>query len=455
MLRLVAIDDDQQTLELIRAALKQSDLDIILAVDPLEGLEVIKRHHPQIVLLDLMLPNLGGMDVLDRIMAHDPEIDVIVITAHYSSESAVQAIQKGASDYFDKPLSIQRLRNRVAELLNEASKRIQARELEHELLKSYSFEGIIGRSPMMLEALAKIRRVAPHFRILLLTGATGTGKELAARALHHLSPASQGPFVVCNCAALPHELMESELFGYSKGAFTGANADKLGLFEAANGGTIFLDEIGELPLVSQAKLLRAVQSQEIQRLGSTSVRKLNVRFVGATNRDLRALVAAKDFREDLFFRLSMVEIQLPRLADRKEDLSLLIQHFLGRFGAAYGKRIDGITRRAEALLGQYSWPGNIRELENVIGYACMITDSTAVDVNHLPETIRSPNAKTESSFDIVSLEEMQRIHARRVLDHFGGNKTRAAELLGVSRSTLYRLLWNESGIKDEAASAGA
>ena len=169
-------------------------------------------------------------------------------------------------------------------------------------------------------------------------------------------------------------------------------------------------------------MLRAVQSHEIQRLGSTSVRKLNVRFVGATNRDLRALVAAKEFREDLFFRLSMVEIQLPRLADRKEDLSLLIQHLLGRFGAAYGKRIDGITRRAEALLGQYSWPGNIRELENVIGYACMITDSTVVDVNHLPEDIRSPNAKTESSFDIVSLEEMQRIHARRVLDHFGGTQ---------------------------------
>jgi DNA-binding NtrC family response regulator len=460
MLRLVAIDDDQQTLELLRAALKQSDLDIIVASEPLEGLEAIKRYHPQVVLLDLMLPNLNGMQVLDRIMAHDPEIDVIVITAHYSSESAVLAIQRGACDYFDKPLSIERLRRRVAELLLEARKRIQARFLEHELMKSYSFEGIIGRSPLMLEALAKIRRVAPHFRILLLTGATGTGKELAARALHHLSPAAKGPFVVCNCAALPAELIESELFGYLRGAFTGANADKAGLFETANGGTMFLDEIGELPLVSQPKLLRAIQHQEVQRLGSTSVRKLNVRFVGATNRDLRELVAAKAFREDLFFRLSMVEIQLPQLAERKEDLSLLIQHFIERFSTAYGKRIDGMTRRAEAVLGQYSWPGNIRELENVIGYACMITDSAVIDVNHLPENLKSPNPRPGSSFEVVSLEEIQRIHARRMLDYFGGNKTRTAELLGVSRSTLYRLLSNESEAKErstnnEAATAGA
>ena len=455
MLRLVAIDDDQQTLELIRAALKGPDLDIILASEPVDGLEAIRRHHPQIVLLDLMLPKIPGMEVLDQIMAHDPEIDVIIMTAHYSSESAVQAIQRGACDYFDKPLSLERLRRRVAELLAEARKRIQARFLEHELLKNYSFEGIIGRSPLMLEALAKIRRVAPHFRVLLFTGATGTGKELAARALHHLSPVAQGPFVVCNCAALPADLIESELFGYLKGAFTGANTDKAGLFETANGGTIFLDEVGELPLVSQAKLLRAIQQQEIQRLGSTSVRKLNVRFVGATNRDVRELVAAKAFREDLFFRLSMVEIQLPTLTERKEDLSLLIQHFMERFSTAYGKRFDGITRRAEAVLGQHSWPGNIRELENVLGYACMIADSTVVDVNHLPESIKNSGPAPVSSFEVVSLEEIQRIHARRMLDHFGGNKTRTAELLGVSRSTLYRLLSNESGTNKQVASARA
>jgi DNA-binding NtrC family response regulator len=358
----------------------------------------------------------------------------------------VQAIQKGACDYLDKPLALDRLRKRVGELLDAAKLRIQARHLENELLKTYSFEGIIGRSPLVLDVFAKIRRVAPHYRTLLLTGPTGTGKDLAARTLHNLSPVANGPFIVCNCAALPHELIESELFGYVKGAFTGASSDKTGLFEAANGGTIFLDEIGELPLASQAKLLRAVQNREIHRLGSTSVRKVSVRIVAATNRDLCGLVAAKEFREDLFFRLSMVHLQLPRLAERKEDLPLLIQHFIQRFASAYGKRIERITRRAEAALGQYSWPGNIRELENVIDYASMITDSTVVDVNHLPESITAASPLPRPvSLDVVSLDDIQRIHARRMLEYFGGDKIRTAELLGVSRATLYRLLSNNSG----------
>jgi DNA-binding NtrC family response regulator len=376
-----------------------------------------------------------------------------MMTAHYSTESAVQAIQKGACDYLDKPISLQRLRKLVGELLDQGKRRMQARQLEQELLKAYNFEGIIGRSPLMLEAFAKIRRVAPHFRTLLLTGETGTGKELAARALHHLSPVAAGPFVVCNCSALPTELIESELFGYVKGAFTGAATDKVGLFEAAEGGTMFLDEIGELPLLSQAKLLRVIQNQELQRLGSTSARNINVRILGATNRDLRSLIAAKEFREDLFFRLSMVEIQLPRLADRKEDLPLLIRNFLEQFSKRYGKRIDGITHRAEVLFNQYSWPGNVRELENAIGYSCMMADTALVDVNHLPESVTSP-AQASQSLDIVSLDEIQRIHARRMLAHFGGDKTRTAEILGISRSTLYRLLSNENGARKVAARVG-
>ena len=445
MLTLLAIDDDEQTLALIDAALKRNDLEILMSPDPLEGIEIVRRSHPHVVLLDLMLPKLGGMEVLERIVKMDPEIDVIMMTSHDSTESAVHAIQKGACDYLDKPLALDRLRKRVGELLDAAKVRIRARYLENELLKTYSFEGIIGRSPLVLDMFAKIRRVAPHYHTLLLTGPTGTGKDLVARTLHNLSPVAHGPFIVCNCAALPHELIESELFGYVKGAFTGANADKTGLFEAANGGTIFLDEIGELPLVSQAKLLRAVQNREIHRLGSTSVRTVSVRIVAATNRDLRGLVIAKEFREDLFFRLSIVQVQLPRLAERKEDLPLLIQHFIQRFASAYGKRIDRVTRRAEAALGQYSWPGNIRELENAIDYASMITDSTVVDVNHLPEIITASPPHRPESLDVVSLDDIQRIHARRMLTHFGGDKMRTAELLGVSRATLYRLLSHDSG----------
>jgi len=450
---LVAIDDDQQSLALVQAALEQKDLEIITAPNAFEGLQAVKHHHPQIVLLDLMLPDLGGMEVLEQIVRIDPEADVIMMTAHYSTESAVQAIQKGACDYLDKPISLQRLRKLVGELLDQGKRRMQARQLEQELLKAYNFEGIIGRSPLMLETFARIRRVAPHFRTLLLTGETGTGKELAARALHHLSPVAAGPFVVCNCSALPTELIESELFGYVKGAFTGATTDKMGLFEAAEGGTMFLDEIGELPLLSQAKLLRVIQNQELQRLGSTSVRNINVKILGATNRDLRSLIVGKEFREDLFLRLSMVEIQLPRLADRKEDLPLLIRNFLEQFSKRYGKRIDGITHGAEVLLNQYSWPGNVRELENVIGYSCMMADTTLVDVNHLPGSVTSP-PKASQSLDIVSLDEIQRIHARRMLAHFGGDKARTAEILGVSRSTLYRLLSNENGARKVAARVG-
>jgi DNA-binding NtrC family response regulator len=453
---LLAIDDDPQTLALVQAALNQKDLEIITASDPLEGLQAIKHRRPQIVLLDLMLPRLSGMEVLERIVKIDPEIEVIMVTAHYSTASAVEAIQKGASDYFEKPLALDRLRKRVGELLEQAARRIQARQLESELLKTYSFEGIIGRSPLMLDALAKIRRVAPHYQTLLITGATGTGKELIARALHRLSPVGSKALVVCNCAALPHELIESELFGYVKGAFTGADADKTGLFEAASGGTLFLDEIGELPLRSQAKLLRAVQNREISRLGTTSPRKVSVRIVCATNQDLRALVASREFREDLFFRLAMVEIHLPQLAERTEDLPLLTRHFCEKFSFAYGKRVDGFTRRAEAALGRYSWPGNIRELENTIAYACMMTDSTVLDIHHLPAAIRTPETALDPSQDLVSLDEIERIHARRVLEHFGGDKIRAAKVLGVSRSTLYRLLsQTQTSLRGEAAGLGA
>jgi DNA-binding NtrC family response regulator len=438
---IAVIDDDLQTLALVAAGLKQKDLEIITVDDPVKGLEIVRSRRPQVVLLDLMMPGLGGLEVLDQIVAIDPAIDVILMTAHYSTESAVQAIQKGACDYFNKPISMERLRERISQLIEGAERRAKAQKLEEELLEACRFQGIIGRSPLMLEVFGRIRRVAPHFRSVLLTGASGTGKELAAKALHHLSPAAAGPFVVCNCAALPQELIESELFGYAKGAFTGATSDKAGMFEFASGGTLLLDEIGEMPLMAQAKLLRAVQNQEIQRVGSPAPRKVNVRIIAATNRNLRELVAGNRFREDLFFRLSMVEIQLPGLVERKEDLPLLVRHFIEEFAHMYGKPIDGLTHRAAVVLSRYPWPGNIRELENAIGYACMMADAGSIDVHHLPEALRAGvPAAIRGSVELVSIDEIQRTHARRVVDYFGGNKARAAEVLGVSRATLYRFL---------------
>ena len=292
-------------------ALAQPGLEILTASDPEEGLDLFRNRRPQIVLTDLVMPRMSGMELLERIVEVDPTTDVILMTAHYSTESAVEAIKKGASDYLNKPVSIGPLRERIGRLVEEVRKRQRSLQLEDELRTNSEFEGIVGRSPQMWEMFWRIRRVAPHYRSLLITGETGTGKDLVARALHRLSPVASGRFVVLNCSAVVETLFESELFGHVKGSFTGAAHDKPGLFEYAHGGTLFLDEIGDMPLGTQAKLLRVLQNQEVQRVGSLSARKVDVRVIAATNHDLRAAVAEKRFREDLYYRLSMVEIQTP------------------------------------------------------------------------------------------------------------------------------------------------
>jgi len=439
--KLLAIDDETQSLELIKDALCHDDVEILTAQNPQAGLEILKRTRPQIVLLDLMMPGVHGLEVLEAIVAADPGVDVILMTAHYSTESAVEAIQKGASDYLNKPLSVEKLRRRISQLLAEADDRRKTLQLDDELVDAYQFEGIVGRSPLMLEVFAKIRRVAPHFRTVLITGATGTGKELVARALHRLSPATSDTFAVCNCAAIAETLVESELFGYVRGAFTGATQDKIGVFEYANHGTVFLDEIGEMPLAAQAKLLRVLQSHEIQRVGSPVPRAVDVRVIAATNRNLRALVSEGKFREDLYYRLTMVEIPLPRLMDRREDMPLLQRHFLGKYAAEYKKPVAGMTRRAQARLARYSWPGNIRELENVIGNACMMVDGTVLDIGDLPETVRGQSSDLTGADELlISLDESHKRHVMRVLEHVGGNKSQAAEILGISRATIYQFL---------------
>jgi DNA-binding NtrC family response regulator len=439
---LVAIDDDPSTLKFVTAVLASKDLEVLTATDPEEGINLIRRRHPQIVLLDLVMPKMNGMQVLEQIVAFDPGIDTVLLTGHYSPESAVEAILKGACDYLTKPVSLEKLRERINKLVTEAKRRQRASQLDRELVETFQFEGIIGRSPIMLDVFAKIRRVAPHFRTCLVTGPTGTGKELVARALHNLSPASSGPFVVCNCAAIVETLFESELFGYSKGAFTGATQDKIGMFEFAHGGTLLLDEIGDTPLATQTKLLRVLQNQEVHRVGSPVARKVDVRVIASTNRNLEALVNEKLFRDDLYFRLSMVEIKLPLLSERMEDLPLLERFFIERFAEQYNKHILGLTRRAQAMLGRYSWPGNIRELENVLGHACMMVEGDVLDVRDFPDRFQGQTVPAGIGKDdeFSSLEVVQRRHALRVLERLDGNKARAAEVLGVSRATLYRLL---------------
>jgi DNA-binding NtrC family response regulator len=439
--KLLAIDHEPRTLKLIREALLDSGLEILTANGITEGLEILEQAHPRIVLLDLMIPEVRGPEMLATILGMDPGTEVILMTADYSAEKAVEAIQKGACDYLSKPLNLENLRRRISQLLAEADERRRTYRLDHELLNACQFEGIVARSPIMLDVFAKIRRVAAHFGTALVTGPTGTGKELVARALHRLSPAAANPFVVCNCSAIVESLMESELFGYVKGAFTGAAQDKMGVFEYANQGTVFLDEIGELPLTAQGKLLRVLQNHEIQRVGSPAPRTVNVRVIAATNRNLRTMVNEGTFRADLYYRLAMVEIKLPGLVERREDLPLLERYFLQKYAGEYKKPLSGMTRRAQSRMANYSWPGNIRELENVIGNACMMVDGPVIDVGDLPEEIRGPSRDLPSQDDmLISLEELQKRHTMRVLERVGGNKSHAAEILGISRATIYQLL---------------
>jgi DNA-binding NtrC family response regulator len=437
VLKLLAIDDSLQNLDLISAALEQDGLEILTSDDPESGFEIFMKVRPRIVLLDLRMPKLNGMELLERIVAVDPGTDVILITAHYTAESAVEAIQKGACDYLTKPLNIEKLRDRIASLMAEAERRQKTLRLDQELVDAYQFEGMVGRSPLMLEVFAKIRRVAPHFRTVLVTGPTGTGKELVAHALHRLSPASRGHFVICNCSALVENLVESELFGYVRGAFTGATMDKAGMFEHADGGTIFLDEIGELSLQAQAKLLRVLQDRQVQRVGSLTPRGIDVRVIAATHRNLRTMVQDGQFREDLYYRLGVVEISLPTLANRREDLPLLERYFIAKFSTEYDKPIAGLVRRAQTRMATYPWPGNIRELENVIGNACMMADGSLIDIDDLPESLRGQLSESLSTDEtILPLDEIQRRHVLRVLEAVGGNKARAAEILGIGRATI-------------------
>ena len=446
VVKLVAIDDTPASLELVSEALARDGLEIFTATDAEAGLDLIYKEHPQIVLVDLVMPNLTGMDVLERTVDFDPAIDVILMSAHYTTESAVEAIRKGASDYMNKPISIDALRGRVDKLLTEARSRQRTVQLDSELLDANQYQGMIGRSPLMWDMFARIRRIAPHFRSALITGPTGSGKDLVAQALHSLSPAA-GRFVVMNCSAVVETLFESELFGYVRGAFTGAVQDKVGMFEFAHGGTLFLDEIGDMPIVTQAKLLRVLQSQEIQRVGSLASKKVDVRVVAATNHDIPRLIEQKLFREDLYYRLAMVELTTPSLADRKEDIPLLEKFFVKRFSKQFEKPIHGLTRRAQIVLSRHDWPGNVRELENALGHACMMVLGDIIDVEDLPVSVRGGHGVRHEAAGVgihlasersqeLSFEDHEKDLLVGALEKANGNQSEAARILRISRDRM-------------------
>ncbi|MGZ4860372.1 MAG: sigma-54-dependent transcriptional regulator [Candidatus Angelobacter sp.] len=442
---LVIIDDNPRSLEYVSAALSAESVKIFTAADPEEGLDLVYTHRPQVVMTDLVMPHMTGLDVLERIAEFDPAIDVILMTAHYTTDTAVEAIRKGAADYLNKPISLATLRDRVGRIIDAALVRQQVRHAEDRVMETAQFEGIVGRSPEMWEMFSRIRRIAPHYRAALVTGQTGTGKELVAQALHRVSLV-KGRFVVLNCSAVVETLFESELFGHVRGAFTGADRDKMGLFEHANGGTLFLDEIGDMPLSTQAKLLRVLQNQEVLRVGSLTPQKVDVRVVAATNKDLRQQIDGHQFREDLYFRLSMVEVHTPSLAERMGDLPLLTRHFVKKFSQQYNKNINGLTQRAQILLGRYPWPGNVRELENVIGHGCMMTMTDMIDVADLPPlkphgmraAAVAPLPQSEGTPEPAnaSLEEHEKKLVMDALNQAGGNQSKAARHLRIGRDAL-------------------
>jgi DNA-binding NtrC family response regulator len=436
------LDDDPELLETLSTLVSEMGYEPIPTADPEEALKMVRCGRSRLVLAEVHMPGLSGYEFLDRALQCDPGVHVIVMSKDYTLESALEAIRRGATDFLPKPVDRTRLKKTLDEVAALYDQRRRVRALEEQLLKDLEFHGIVGKSPAMLEVFDFARKVAKHYSNVLIVGPTGTGKELVARAIHQISPVNQQRLAVCNCSALVDTLLESQLFGHLRGAFTGATETRPGLFEYANGGTVFLDEVGETSLAMQAKLLRVIQNREIQRVGSPEVKQVNVRLIAATNRDLRAEVLAGRFREDLFYRLGSIQIRIPSLAERLEDIPPLVQFFLKKYNEAYAKKISGLTRRAQAVLLQHPWPGNVRELENVISSACITATGDFIDLADLPEQLqhRGPRLADGDEWRPLSLDEVSKVHIQRVLDMCQGNRLRAAQILGIGRTSLYRYL---------------
>ena len=442
-LRVCVLDDELDQVEMMTARLTRAGFAAIVTADPNEALNSIQHGGCRAILADIQMPRMDGRKFLEKALAIDPGVSVILVTGFHSVDSAIEAIKFGAYDYLCKPIEWPRLFKTLDDLAEVFAQRHQVRHLEEQLLTNFEFHGLIGKSPAMLEMFDRARKVARHFTNVLITGPTGAGKELVARALHQMSPAANARFAVCNCSAMVDTLLESQLFGHVRGSFTGATDTRAGLFEYADGGTVFLDEVGETSLAMQSKLLRVIQNREIQRVGSPEVKQISVRLIAATNRELRTEVLAGRFREDLFYRLTTMEMRVPGLSQRPEDIPALVQHFLKKYSEAYGKPIRGLTRRAQLLLLQHNWPGNVRELENVLSSAAITTTSDFIDVDDLPGLLQKPRGRTsepEENWRPLPLEEVRRVHIERVLESCKGNRVRAAQLLGIGRTSLYRYL---------------
>lgn len=428
---ILVIDDSTDTLEIIERNLVTRGYKLITATSADNGLSLLENSRIDLVITDLKMPRVGGLEVVQHIRENFSDIEVMVVTGYPTVSGAVEAVKLGAEEYLAKPFTEDELYAAVERALFKLEKRRSFNQIE-----SYAdvFHGLYGQSSGMHKVYDMIRQVAPTPATVLITGESGTGKELIARAIHYSSPRVAEPFVTINCGAIPENLLESELFGYVKGAFTGADKSRAGFFQTADNGTIFLDEISETSLSMQVKLLRALQEKEIRMLGSSKNIPVDVRIISATNKNLEKLIENNLFREDLYYRLNVISINVPPLRSRKEDITILAKIFLEKYSESFGKSPVSLSERAVLALRQYNWPGNVRELENLMQRLVILSRGSAIDVIDLPENMHFSARYGTGEFK--SLEEIENEHILFILKHTGDNKTRAAKILGIDRKTL-------------------
>jgi two-component system response regulator PilR (NtrC family) len=446
--RVLVVDDERSMRELLAIMLRQAGHDVALAEGGEQAVEILKNEAFDLVITDLRMRKVDGLGVLRAAKELSPSAVVLVVTAFASTETAVEAMKLGAYDYVTKPFKLDEIKLTIANALERKRLQDENKALRTQLRRERGFESFVGKSRQMNELREVIRKTADGLSTVMVTGESGTGKELVARAIHQESPRRSGPFVSVNCGAIPETLMESELFGHVKGAFTGAVANTVGLFSAAHGGTLFLDEVTEVPQSVQVKLLRAIQEREIRRVGDTKDVKVDVRLIAASNRDVARAVADGVLREDLFYRLNVIPIQLPPLRDRRDDIPLLAQHFVQKIAAELGKAVKGVSPEALAVLESYRWPGNIRELENVIERALVLGSGDILEAEALPPDLNIARDTQEVPVEIppdgidleAMLDQIERRYLQMALTRTGGVQTRAAELLRVSfRQFRYKL----------------
>lgn len=432
--RILIVDDEQTQLDMLSGFLKKQGYSVSTVNSGESAINFCDQKNFELALVDLKMPGMDGIELLERLKKINPDIQVIMMTAYGSIETAVDAMKKGAFHYLNKPINLDELNLNIKKAFDEQKIIIENRFLKQELEEKYKDLKIIGESKAIKDVLSTVTRVAPTDSTVLIRGDSGTGKELVARAIHFLSKRSEKRFIPVSCAALPETLLESELFGYEKGAFTGATKKKEGRFELADKGTLFLDEIGDIPKEIQVKLLRVLESQRFERLGGEDTIEVDVRIISATNQDLEKKIEEKTFREDLYFRLNVISIFVPPLRERKEDIIPLVTHFIEKSNKKCGKKIKGITQKAKDILLSYDWPGNIRELENIIERGVVLSRGEALDEEDL-SSLSFGKRKVKSPKDF-SLKEMEKNHIIDILEKTNWNLGRSADILGIHRNTL-------------------